>query len=312
MSDKSVFKYDKLLLANGARNNKPPIDGIEKQGVFTLRALQDALDIRSKIKKGDNVINIGGGIQGLETAWNLQQHGIKVSIMEIQSRLMSNQLDDRASQILQAAVQGFGINIYLNTKVDKIVGSNKVEGVVTETGETFPCEQVIYAAGIKPNIEIIQDTLVKYGRGIIVNEKMETTIEGIYAAGDIAEFKGNFVGLWNISIGHGKVAGYNIAGKDSTYQHIVPVTTLNAFNLSLFSMGCVDESKVNNMLVEENTQGQYMKVFIKDNKIVGAIVIGDTKRSPIFKNAIEKETLLQSMDLSQITVSELLSNLQNK
>ena len=312
MSDKSVFKYDKLLLANGARNNKPPIGGIEKEGVFTLRKLQNAWDIKNQIKKGEKVINIGGGIQGLETAWNLQKHGIEVAIMEFQSRLMSNQLDERASLILQEVVEKFGINIYLNTAAHEIVGKDRVEAVVTNSGEIFPCKGVIYAVGIKPNIEIIQDTPIKYGRGIIVNEKMETNIEDIYAAGDIAEFNSTVPGLWNISIGHGKVAGYNIAGKDSKYEHIVPVTTLNAFELSLFSMGCVDERKASTMLVEESNEGQYIKVFIRDSRIIGAIVIGDTKRSPIFKSAIEKETSLQSMDLSQITVSELLSNLQNK
>ncbi len=312
LSDESVFKYDKLLLASGARNNKPPIDGIEKDGVFTLRKLQDAWDIKNQIKKGENVINIGGGIQGLETAWNLQQHGIKVSIMEFQSRLMPNQLDERASEILQQSVEKFGINIHLNTGAHKIVGIDRVEGIVTNSGEAFPCEKVIYAIGIKPNIEIAQNTPLKFGKGIIVNEKMETNVDSIFAAGDVAEFNGNVAGLWNISIGQGKVAGYNIAGKDSTYQHIVPVTTLNAFKLSLFSMGCVNESKATNILVEDNNEGQYIKVFIRESKVVGAIVIGDTKRSPIFKTAIEKEISLQSIDLSKITVSELLNNIQNK
>lgn len=311
LSDGRIFKYDKLLLANGARNNKPPIEGINKAGVLTLRTLQDALDIKNQIKEGKSIINIGGGIQGLETAWNLQQHGIKVSIIEFQSRLMPNQLDQRASQILQEAVEKFGTTIYLNTKAHKIIGSDRVEGVVTHSGETFPCQEVIYAVGIKPNIEIAQNTPIKCGKGIIVNEKMETNVEDIYAAGDVAEFKGSVAGLWNISIGHGKVAGYNIAGKDSIYQQIVPVTTLNAFKLSLFSMGCVDENETTKTLVEENNEGQYMKVFIRDSRIVGAIVIGDTKRSPIFKIAIEKETSLQSMDLSKITVNELLNNLQS-
>ena len=307
LCDESVFKYDKLLLANGARNNKPPIDGIEKEGVFSLRTLQDAWDIKNQIEKGENAINIGGGIQGLETTWNLQQHGIKVSIIEIQSRLMPNQLDERASQILQEAVQEFGINIYLNTRVDKIVSSNAVEGVVTNSGEFLPCQKVIYSAGIKPNIEIVQDTPVKYGKGIIVNEKMETNIDNVYAAGDVAELDNFVAGLWNISIGHGKVAGYNIAGKDILYKNIVPVTTLNAFGISLFSMGCIDETKSTKILIDEDIKiKEYKKIFIKNNKIMGAIMIGDTKKSPLLKSAIEKETSLEEVDLSNISVDELL------
>lgn len=312
LSDESVFKYDKLLLATGARNNKPAIDGIEKDGVFTLRKLQDAWDIKNEIKKGENVINIGGGIQGLETAWNLQQQGIKVSIMEFQPRLMPNQLDERASEILQEVVKKFGIDIHLNTGAHKIVGNDRVEGILTNSGELFPCEKVIYAIGIKPNIEIVQETPIKYEKGIIVNEKMETNVDSIYAAGDVAEFKGSVAGLWNISISQGKVAGYNIVGKASTYNPVVPVTTLNAFNISLFSMGSVDKNKATNILVEENHEGQYRKVFIRDNKIVGAIVIGDMKRSPIFKAAIEKEISLEAIDLTKVSVSELLNSIQSK
>jgi len=312
LCDKSILKYDKLLLANGARNNKPPVEGIEKPGVFNLRTLQDAWDIKSKIKKGESVINIGGGIQGLETAWNLNQHGINVSIVEIQSRLMPNQLDEKASKILQDSVEKFGINIHLNTRVNKIAGNNEVEGVVTSSDEFMPCNKVIYSAGIKPNIEMFEDTPIKCEKGIVINEKMETNIADIYAAGDVAELDNFVPGLWNISIGQGKVAGYNMIGKDSTYKHIVPVTTLNAFKLSLFSMGCVDENNATNVLVEDNDEGQYMKVLVRDRKIVGAIVIGDTKRSPILKSAIEKEISLEAIDLPKISVTELLNNIQSK
>lgn len=312
LCDESILKYDKLLLANGARNNKPPVEGIEKVGVFNLRTLQDAWDIKSKIQKGESVINIGGGIQGLETAWNLNQHGINVSIVEIQSRLMPNQLDEKASKILQDSVEKFGINIYLNTRVNKIAGNNEIEGVVTSSDEFMPCNKVIYSAGIKPNIEMFEDTHIKCEKGIVINEKMETNIADIYAAGDVAELDKFVPGLWNISIGQGKVAGYNIIGKDSTYKHIVPVTTLNAFKLSLFSMGCVDENNATNVLVEDNDEGQYMKVYIRDRKIVGAIVIGDTKQSPILKSAIEKEISLEAIDLSKISVTELLDNIQSK
>ena len=174
----------------------------------------------------------------------------------------------------------------------------------------MPCKKVIYSVGIKSNTEIVRDTSVMYGKGIIVNEKMETNVDGIYAAGDIAEFNNNVAGSWNISMAHGKVAGYNIAGKDSVYQQIVPVTTLNAFKLTLFSMGCIDESKATDILVEENNEGQYIKIIINNDRIEGAIVIGDTKRSPILKTTIEKGTSLGSFDLSKITVSELIHNLQ--
>lgn len=312
LSDKSALSYDKLLFANGAGNFRPPIEGIDKPGVFSLRTLQDALDIKGQIKKDEHVVVIGGGIQGLETAWSLHRHGAGVSIVELLPRLMPNQLDERASEILKQSIENFGINVFLNTKVSSIYGNNGVEGIMTGTGELLPCRKVIYSVGIRPNIDIVRNTSIAYRKGIIVDEKMETNIKGIYAAGDIAEFNNNVAGSWNISMAYGKVAGYNIAGKESVYQQIVPVTTLNAFKLTLFSMGNVDESKASNIVPEENNEGQYIKILMNDGRAAGAIVIGDTRRSPILKTAIEKGISLRPLDYSKITVSELINKLNSE
>jgi nitrite reductase (NADH) large subunit len=235
------------------------------------------------------------------------------SVCEIQSRLMPFQLDETASKILQLVIENTGVSIKLNTTVDKIVGDKQVEGILTTTGEKINCDMVIYSIGIKPNIDIVKDTSIQTSRGIIVNEKMETNVDNIYSAGDIAEFSGSNVGLWNIAIGQGKVAGYNMADNECRYSHIVQVTTLNAFNISLFSMGHVQDDRADNTIVEdESDKNRYNKLFIKNNKIVGAIVIGDTRRSPILKTAIEKETNLVGIDLSKITIDELLDELKVK
>ncbi|MBZ9685414.1 hypothetical protein G9F72_003490 [Clostridium estertheticum] len=140
---------------------------------------------------------------------------------------------------------------------------------------------------------------------------METNIKNIYAAGDIAEFDNQVTGLWNIAIAQGKVSGYNITGKETIYEKLTPVTTPNAFGISLFSMGCTDETKSTKVLIDEdiNVKG-YKKIFIKDNNIIGAIVIGDTKRSPLLKSAIKSGITLNQVDLSNISADELLDKLK--
>lgn len=290
LSDESRLEYDRLLLANGARNFKPPVEGMDKPGVFTLRTLKDAWIIRNQIKQDDNIIIIGGGIQGLEIAWSLHQQGIKVSIAEVMPRIMPNQLDERASEILKQSIESLGVDVYLNIKADRIIGGECVEGIETNSGEILRCTKVIYSVGIRPNVEIAYDTPLNYGRGIIVNEKMETNIKNIYAAGDVAEFGNKAAGAWNTSMAQGRVAGYNIAGKDSVYQKIIPLITLNAFKLTLFSMGIVNKDEVDGMTVEDNNQGRYVAIFTKNGRIAGAIVIGDTKRSQVLKSAIEQRT----------------------
>jgi len=311
LSDGSNLNYDKLLIANGASNNIPPIDGICMNGVYTLRSLDDALSIKKRLDENAQVIILGGGILGLEMAWILHQHGIKVTIVELLPTLMPRQLDLKASEILKSKIQACGIQILTNTAVNKIIGNNKVEGILIDDKVELKCDMVIYSTGIKPNMELITNTDIEKKRGILVNNKMETNIKNIYAAGDIAEFDSQVIGLWNIAMAQGKVAGANIAGRETVYEKITPVTILNAFGISLFSMGCIDESSPTKVLIYEDINAiGYKKIFIKDNKIVGAIVIGDARRSPLLKSAIEKGLPLNEVNLSTISVDELLDNLK--
>lgn len=312
LSDGSKIKYDKLLIATGSSNTIPSINGIDKNGVYTLRGLNDALNIKKSLNESTQVIVIGGGIQGLEMAWILHQNGKEVIIVELLSRLMPHQLDDKASEILKSIIQEYEIQVLTNTGVKEITGDTKVEGVLIDEKDELKCDMVIYSTGIKPNKELITDTKVETAKAILVNNKMETNIENIYAAGDIAEYDNEVNGLWNIAIAQGKIAGYNIAGKETIYEKITPVTTLNAFGISLFSMGCTDEAKSTKVLMSEDINlKSYNKIFIKNNKIIGAIVIGDTKRSPLLKSAIEKGITLDNVDLINISVEELLIKLKN-
>ncbi|MFZ5965875.1 MAG: NAD(P)/FAD-dependent oxidoreductase [Bacillota bacterium] len=307
IADNNQMNYDKLLISSGAHNFKPPMRGIDKKGVYSLRTLQDAWTITEQIKNAQKILVIGGGIQGLETAWALSQMNKKVIITELLPKLMPKQLDERASRILEEAVKSYGVEIMLETQLDEILGTENVEAVKLSTGNTITCDMILYSIGIKPNIEILENTQVKTNIGIIVNNRMETNIRDIYGAGDVAELDGQIYGLWNISIGHGKVAGLNIAGEDSRYEHIVPVTTLNAFNISLFSMGIVEEEKATHIVFEEKTEEKiYNKIFINNNKVIGAIVIGDIKHSPVLKTTIEKEIDLDDIDYSRVSFDNLV------
>jgi len=201
----------------------------------------------------------------------------------------------------------------LNTKITKVDGDEKVKGFYTDSGDLVSCDMIMYSVGIKPNIEILKDTDIKTNIGVIVNEKMETNIKDIYASGDIAEYNNHIYGLWNISIGHGKVAGSNIVGKEMIYEHIVPVTTLNAFGLSLFSMGIIEESEASNIIIEDKSEENiYNKILIKNNKVIGAIIIGNIRNSPILKTAIEKEIDLRGTDFNNVSFDELIETIKKR
>jgi nitrite reductase (NADH) large subunit len=308
----SRFTYDKLLIANGSSNFIPPIDGIEKENVHTIRKLSNIEDIKDSIEDKKAILIIGGGIQGLETAWALHQHGKKVIIAEVQERLMPRQMDKRASEILSRAIESFNIKLFLNTQIKKLNGKDEVEGVTAENGGTIDCDMVIYSVGIRANKKFLENTPIKTNLGVIVNDRMQTNIENVYAAGDVAELYGKIGGLWNVALEQGKTAGYNIAGREAVYTASVPVTMMNAFNISLFSVGNTDENSCDQTLIEDNPEElSYKRLFIKDNKIIGVILMGDTKYSTLLKNLIEKETVFSDINLSGMSVNELLVKLKS-
>lgn len=312
LSDGKIIGYTKLLLASGSHNVTPLISGINKHGVYTLKTLQDAWDIIERLEDAQIVLIIGGGVQGLETAWMMVQAGKKVILSHRSPRFMRTQLDEKASKLLEKAVLSSNIQILFNTQVSEVKGYDKVEGFMTTDGKSYECDTIIYSVGTKPNIDILNNTPIKTNNGIIVNEKMETNVESIYAAGDVAEYNNQIYGLWNIAIGQGKVAGYNIIGKDSIYKNIIPLTTLNAFNLSLFSMGIVDESKATDIVIDDRSEeGIYNKVLINNDKVIGAIVVGNIKVSPALKSAIEKETSLKGIDYNNTSFDELIQVIKN-
>lgn len=311
--DDSLISYTKILIATGSNNMEPNIPGVDKNGVYSLRTLQNAWDIADSLKDSKNILIIGGGIQGLEIAWILSQINKEVTIAHNHVRLMTKQLDSKASKILENNIRANNVQILFNCEISEILGNDKAEGFKTSDGKTYNCDTVIYSIGTSPNIELLKDTPIELNRGIVVDEKMETSVNGIFAAGDVAEYNDHIFGLWNVSIGQGKVAGYNITDKDTIYEHITPLTTLNAFDISLFSMGIVDESMATDIVLDEKIDSNiYNKVLINDGKIIGAIVVGNIKSSPVLKSAIEKKTRLENIDYKDISFDNLIQELKSK
>lgn len=312
LKDHRRFAYTKLLLAVGARNFVPPIKGIDKNGVYSIRQLEDVQTIQKDLEGKETIFNIGGGIQGLETAWILNQQGKKVTVAEVQERLMPRQLDEKASDILKKAVESFNIDVLLNTQISEILGESQVCGAATNRGEKIKCDMVVFSVGIRPNAEFVKGSGIEVLNGIVINDKMETNLKNIYAAGDIAELDGKIGGSWASAAEQGKTAGYNIAGRETKYIEVIPTTTLNAFNISLFSMGNVNAEQCTETLTYNDIDdSSYKRIFIKDSRIVGAILIGDTKKSMMLKSAIERKADISPIDYASMSFGELIDRLKN-
>ncbi|WP_339317573.1 FAD-dependent oxidoreductase [Paenibacillus sp. FSL R10-2734] len=308
-SDGERISYDKLLICAGSNNRKLTLDGIDKQGVFCIRERHEADAFKAYIEDKEQVAIIGGGIQGLETAWSLHKAGQKVTILEVASRLMANQLDEEMSAKLKAQIESFGINVVLQATIQEIVGNEAVTGIKVNN-EVIPCDSISYAIGITPNIALAVGTEIQVNRGIQVNDCMETSVADIYAAGDITEWKGTVEGLWDRAMAQGAIAGQNMAtGATATYNTTIPLTLFNAFDLNLFSMGCVDASRCDKTLVDN--EDKYTRLFLKKNQIVGVISQDTVVASAPYKAAIISEASVEGLHLDGISIAEVMAYVKN-
>ncbi|MET3207344.1 UNVERIFIED_CONTAM: NAD(P)H-nitrite reductase large subunit [Paenibacillus sp. PvR008] len=294
-----IVAYDKLLLCTGAHNRKLSLDGASLRNVHNIRFRQDADRLKTELRQGDRICIIGGGIQGVETAWSFQQAGYAVTILEASHRLMPRQLDEKASSILTHRITDWGTKVSLGQGLQRITGTDHVEGVELQDGSVIPCEHVVYSIGIVPNTELARQTGLDIGNGIRVNAQMETSSANIYAAGDVAEFQNKVDGLWESAIEQGKIAGANMAGASVDYQPPIPVTLSSSYECPLFSIGLVDEQVCDTSLTREN-QVSYTRMFIQNGSICGVIGFGDALASLPYKTAIIQGLKLDAPELTKI------------
>ena len=191
------------------------------------------------------------------------------------------------------------------------LGDDEVAEVVLNEGEYLSCDSVIYSIGVEPNLDLIKTTAIETNRGIIVDEQMKTSVDDVYAAGDVTECNGEVEGLWTRALEQGKVAGANMAASNSVYKKTLPVTIFNAFDVALFSIGLVDEKQCD-VSISEEEDGIYTRVFIKDKKIVGVISLEGVAASIPYKTAIEQEVSLEGLDLEHISLSQLMNEVKER
>ncbi|QWH31718.1 NAD(P)/FAD-dependent oxidoreductase (plasmid) [Bacillus mycoides] len=311
-SNKEEFSYHKLLICTGANNRRLEINGINKKNIFTIRDMQEADELKRYLEDKESVVTIGGGVQGLETAWSILKAGKKVSIVEVAPSLMRRQLDTKSSLLLKRKIESEGVKVYLNTSIDSIIGKESVTGIKVNDNYQINCDSIVYSIGVTPNTTLVHDTAIKLNRGIVVDEKMRTNIESVYAAGDVAEINDEIEGLWATAMEQGRVAGSNMVSKTTIYKKEIPTTIFNAFNVSLFSIGFVNEEQCDTTIVEEDGKEKYTRLFIKNNKIVGVISLEGVTASIPYKSAIEKQVSLEGINLINTNISEIMSKLKEK
>jgi len=261
ITDKGNYDYDSLVIALGSSGNIPSIPGAKLENCFPVRTVADADKIRSLSNNGKKCTIIGGGLLGLEMAWAIRQLGCDVNVIHNSNRLLPKQIDEEGAKLLYKAISDKGINLYMNSQVQEIGGDNKAEYVKLDSGTEVKSDFVILSVGVNANIQPLKDSGINIGRSVAVDQYMKTNIEGIYAAGDIAEYNGRCYGIWPIAVEQGKVAGTNAAGGKSEYSEIHPFTSLKIKGITMFSIGDVFSEDSLSIVEADIESGRYIKLL---------------------------------------------------
>ncbi|MGI8595496.1 MAG: nitrite reductase large subunit NirB [Solirubrobacteraceae bacterium] len=300
--DGSEHSYHKLIIATGSSPFFPPIDGMWtddglRPGAFGFRTLDDTEGMLSWAENSSRAVVIGGGLLGLEAARGLLERGLEVEVIHRAPRLMNVQLDEGAARVLQSAVEGLGIGVRLDASTTRVLGSERVEGIELEGGETIACDMVVVAAGIRPNVDIARRAGLTVERGIVVDDTMRAVDhEDIYIAGECAQHRGQVYGLVAPLWEQATVLADHITDADprAAYHGSKLATKLKVSGIELATMGQAEPEHPDDEVVHFSEPGRnvYKTVIVRDGKLVGATLLGDVGKVSFLTQAFDRGTVL--------------------
>lgn len=306
--------YDMLILATGSLPFMPPIPGARKQGVIAFRDVNDCETMARYAKTYRKATVIGGGLLGLEAAQGLLNLGMETEVVHNAQYLMNRQLDRTAAVLLQRKLEQQGMRFHLAKETVNIIGRNRAQGLMFADGNRLETDLVVLAVGIRPNIELAQDSGLTVNRAIVVDDYMRTSIPGIYAVGECAEHRGISYGLVAPLYEQGKVLAKVICGRETApYEGTVPYAQLKVAGIHLFSVGDIREEGSEIAVMEYNgMQEVYKKVMMHAGAVTGAILFGDTAESNSLLGMVRRgasATELASQDNSESRAEDAVAAL---
>jgi nitrite reductase (NADH) large subunit len=299
-----VLTYDRLILAMGSSSSEPPVAGFGRPGSFVLRSAADAQQLRAYAQQHacrDAVVT-GGGLLGLEAAHSVLELGLRVTVLERGTRLLSRQIDPRCSELVDAYFRRIGLQVVYRAEAEALTGDGRVDGVTLTNGRSLRCDMFLAAVGIRPNVDLAARAGIPVNRGVLVDDRMWTGVPGVYAAGDVAEHGGRVLGLWPIAAKQGEVAAANALGGDETLTAEIPATILKGVGLDLFSIGRVEPGPEDRVVVAEDpVLPSYRRLVVSGNRAVGGIVLGHHPEDVVAVTAAVKKQL----ELDEVLLAEL-------
>ncbi len=284
--------YDRLLIATGSNPFIIPVPGAEKEGVIGFRDIHDVDTMLEAARIYKKAVVIGGGLLGLEAANGLMKQGMEVTVVHLLDALMERQLDKPASDMLKLSLEEKGLNFMMEAQTAEITGEKRVTGVKFTDGSNVDADLVVMAVGIRPNMALAEAAGIYCERGVVVNDTMQTYDPKIYAVGECVQHRNECYGLVAPLFEQAKVAANHLAQVGSRrYQGSMTSTKLKVTGIDLFSAGEFNEEDGDEALVMQDVaSGVYKKLVIRDDKIKGAVLFGDTMDGTWYFQLMRDET----------------------
>lgn len=283
----TVETCDRIVLATGAHPFVPPFEGAEKDGVTCVRTVDDACRVLEAARAGARCICIGGGILGLETAGALSLQGARVTLLESFGWLMPRQLNRSAAAFLERQVERLGIELLHAAMTSQITGQAVADGVALEDGRTASGDLVIVTTGIRANTHLARQAGLQVKNGVVVDDHLTTSHPRVFAGGDIAEHRGLCYGTWMAAQSQGAIAGMNAAGAPTEFAGIPRAHILKVLGTDMFSIGQVEAEDASYTAVEGEDEESFCRFLFRDGRLVGAILMGDTRLTARVTSALE-------------------------
>ena len=295
--DGMVVPYDRLLIATGSNPIMLPIPGMNLPGVLAYRSIDDVEKMLAAAKTGKRAVVIGGGLLGLEAANGLSLQGMEVSVVHLCDWPMERQLDKVGGGLLKEALEQRGLKFYLSRQTEAILGDDKVSGLRFKDGEEIEADLLVMAAGIRPNIALAKSAGIHCERGIVVSDTMQTFDPKIYSVGECVQHRGQTYGLVAPLFEQAKVAANHLARygrmryEGSSVSTKLKVTGIDLFSAGDFNPGPGDEE----LLLQDSARGVYKKLVLRDNKLRGAVLYGETMDGPWYFQLMRDGTDITEM-----------------
>ncbi|QAY77508.1 NAD(P)/FAD-dependent oxidoreductase [Sphingosinicella sp. BN140058] len=291
-----IVAYDTLLIATGSEPFIIPVPGADLPGVVGFRDLDDVEAMVAAAADGGDAVVIGGGLLGLEAAHGLSLRGMKVTVLHLMPTLMERQLDQAAAALLKASLETRGQTILTGADTAEILGKERVEGVRLKDGTLIPARLVVMAAGIRPNVALARAAGLAVGRAIRVDDHMVTSDPSILAVGECVEHRGEVYGLvapiWEMC----RALAEGLAGRAAGYAGSVTSTKLKVSGIDLFSAGAFAGGEGSEEIVlRDDAGGTYRRIVLKDDRIVGTLLYGDTADGPWYFDLLRSQRDVSGM-----------------